>query len=210
MVPEETRRLRILVADGSADRHRQVTDTLASLGHEIVGEDASVETVGQATATHLPDVALVIVGEHSEQAFELIRTIVHEAACPVIAILDVQDRAFIDKAARLGIFSYIAHTDLEDMQSAMDVSLQRFAEYHALEGAFGRRAVTERAKGILMERHGIDERDAFLMIRDQARRTNRKMVDVAGSVLESHRLLSGGVTAGGREDELLRRPEAEG
>jgi AmiR/NasT family two-component response regulator len=210
MVPEETRRLRILVADGSADRHRQVTETLASLGHEIVGEDASVEALGRATATHLPDVALVIVGEHSEQAFELIRTIVHEAACPVIAILDVQDRAFIDKAARLGIFSYIAHADLEDMQSAMDVSLQRFAEYHALEGAFGRRAVTERAKGILMERHGVDERDAFLMIREQARRTNRKMVDVAGSVLESHRLLSGGVTTARIVDELAARPDVEG
>ena len=109
MVPEATRRLRILVADGSADRHRQVTETLAALGHESSARERSVETVGHATATHLPDVALVIVGEHSEQAFELIRTIVHEAACPVIAILDVQDRAFIDKAARLGIFSYIAH-----------------------------------------------------------------------------------------------------
>jgi AmiR/NasT family two-component response regulator len=152
----------------------------------------------------------VIVGEHSEQAFELIRTIVHEAACPVIAILDVQDRAFIDKAARLGIFSYIAHADLEDMQGAMDVSLQRFAEYHALEGAFGRRAVTERAKGILMERHGIDERDAFLMIREQARRTNRKMVDIAGSVLESHRLLSGQGTSLGRADDFAFRPDVEG
>jgi response regulator NasT len=210
MMPEATRRLRILVADGSADRHRQVTETLALLGHEIVGEGVSVESVGHATATHLPDVALVIVGEHSEQAFELIRTIVHEAACPVIAVLDVQDRAFIDKAARLGIFSYIAHADLEDMQGAMDVSLQRFAEYHALEGAFGRRAVTERAKGILMERHGIDERDAFLMIREQARRTNRKMVDIAGSVLESHRLLSGRGTSVGREDDVASRPDVEG
>ena len=77
------------------------------------------------------------------------------------------------RAARLGIFSYIAHPrDLEEMQSAMDVSLQRFAEYHALEGAFGRRAVTERAKGILMERHSIDEQQAFEVLREHARRTN--------------------------------------
>ena len=119
--------------------------------------------------------------------------------------------SFIDKAARLGIFSYIAHADLEDMQSAMDVSLQRFAEYHALEGAFGRRAVTERAKGILMERHGIDERDAFLMLREQARRTNRKMVDIAGSVLESHRLLSGRGDVGGHgRTTSPPRPDVEG
>ena len=208
MAIESTRRLRVLIADGSAGRHEQVMGTVTSLGHEVVGAGASLETVGQTTVDDLPDLALVIVGEQSQQALDLIRTIVHEAACPVIAILDVQDREFIDKAARLGIFSYIAHPDdLEEMQSAMDVSLQRFAEYHALEGAFGRRAVTERAKGILMERHSIDEQRAFHLLREQARRTNRKMVDVAASVLESHRLLSSGVEPATIDQELLVRRE---
>ena len=196
-----TRRLRVLIADGTAERLDDVTRTVTSLGHQVVGDGASLDTVGQATAAELPDVALVIVGENSDKALGLIRTIVHEAACPVIAILDIQDREFVDRAARLGIFSYIAHPrDLEEMQSAMDVSLQRFAEYHALEGAFGRRAVTERAKGILMERHSIDEQQAFEVLREHARRTNTKMVDVAASVLASHRLLSSGASSPPRLD----------
>jgi AmiR/NasT family two-component response regulator len=112
-----------------------------------------------------------------------------EAACPVIAILDVQDRAFIDKAARLGIFSFIADADLGQIQSSIDIALERFAEYHALEGAFGRRAITERAKGILMERHGLDEQHAFYLLRDHARKTNKKIVDVAESILTSRQLL---------------------
>ncbi len=171
------------------------------LGHDVVGTGSSLESVGQATAAELPDVALVIVGEESDKALELIKKIVAEAACPVIAILDVQDRAFIDRAARLGIFSYFAHADdPQEMQSAMDISLQRFAEYHALEGAFGRRAVTERAKGILMERHGVDEQQAFRLIREEARRTNTKMVDVAMSILASHRLLSSGASSSTRLD----------
>ncbi len=117
----------------------------------------------------------------------------NEAACPVIAILDGQARAFIDQAARLGIFSYIAHgEDLEEMQSSIDVALERFAEYHALEGAFGRRAVTERTKGILMVRHAVDGQHAFQMRRDHARGTSRKIVDIAESVLASHRLLPSG------------------
>lgn len=70
----------------------------------------------------------------------------------------------------------------------IDTVLRRFADYHDLEGAFGRRALTERAKGILMERHGIDEGEAFAMLRDHSRRTNRKIVDVAGAVAASHRL----------------------
>ena len=60
---------------------------------------------------------------------------------------------------------------------------------HNLEGAFTRRAITERAKGILMERHGIDEEAAFNMLRDQARRTNRKLVDLADAVVSGHPLL---------------------
>ncbi|HEX6331185.1 MAG TPA: ANTAR domain-containing protein [Actinomycetota bacterium] len=206
-----TKRLRVLIADGTAERLEEVTRTVTSLGHEVVGAGASLDTIGQATAAELPDVALVIVGDNSDKALELIRRIVQEAACPVIAILEVQDRALVDRAARLGIFAVIARAgDLEEMQTSMDISLQRFAEYHALEGAFGRRAVTERAKGILMERHQIDEQRAFHLLRDHARRTNRRMVDVAASILESHRLLSTGATSPSAvNEEQLRRGREE-
>jgi AmiR/NasT family two-component response regulator len=68
--------------------------------------------------------------------------------------------------------------------------LSRFAEYHRLEGAFGRRAVTERAKGILMERYQIDEAAAFEMLRGHARGSNQRLVDVAAAVTTSHRLLT--------------------
>jgi AmiR/NasT family two-component response regulator len=67
--------------------------------------------------------------------------------------------------------------------------LRRFAEYHDLQGAFGRRALTERAKGILMERHSVDEAAAFKMIRDHSRASNLRLVDVATAVVDGHRLL---------------------
>jgi hypothetical protein len=64
-----------------------------------------------------------------------------------------------------------------------------FTEYHDLEGAFGRRAITERAKGILMERHSVDEPTAFQMLRDHSRASNRKLVDVSSAVADGHGLL---------------------
>jgi AmiR/NasT family two-component response regulator len=115
---------------------------------------------------------------------------VHEAMCPVIAILHVQDGTFINEAAKRGIFAYVVDgAEPEELQSAIDIVLSRFTEYHNLEGAFGRRAITERAKGILMERHGIEEEAAFNMLRDHARRTQRKLVDVAEAVVSGHGLL---------------------
>jgi AmiR/NasT family two-component response regulator len=201
---DATRKLRVLILDGREERLREVTTTVEWLGHEVIGTSVDLSTVHEVTIAELPDVALVIVGEDPRHGLETIRTIVNEAACPVIAILDLQDRAFIDEAARLGIFASIVRPgDREEMQSSIDIALERFAEYHALEGAFGRRAVTERAKGILMERRSIDEQGAFQLLRDHARRTNRKIVDVAESVLASHRLLTSGREPGPTDEGAL-------
>ena len=157
MEKERVPRLRVLVTDGPGVRLDEVTRTVAALGHDVIARESSLPDVARITATEHPDVALVIVHEGNTKGLEMIDRIVHEATCPVIAVLDVQDRAFIQEAAKRGIFAYIAHGhDPQEMQSAIDIVLRRFAEYHDLEGAFGRRAVTERAKGILMERHDID------------------------------------------------------
>ena len=112
-----------------------------------------------------------------------------EAACPVIALLHTDDPAFISEAARRGIFAYITDGDSTEIQSAIDIVLARFAEYHSLEGAFGRRAVIERAKGILMERHAIDDQQAFDRLREHSQHTGRKLFDIAQAVLDSHLLL---------------------
>ena len=205
---EVTPRLRVLVADGRRERFDQVVDTVTSLGHEVVGA-GDLADVSSLTASVTPDVAIAVVSEGSARALKLIRQIVAEAACPVIAILDVQDPAFVKEAAKIGIFAYIVGAeDPDEFQSSIDISLRRFSEYHNLEGAFGRRAITERAKGILMERHSIGEEDAFNMLREQARRTNRKVVDVATSVTQSHRLLPGN-TGGGSSGEESPRSSSE-
>jgi len=182
-------RLRILVADGRREILDEVAHTVSGLGHDVVGE-ADLGDVAALTASLRPDAAIVIVGESSAHALELIGRIVTEASCPVIAILDVEDEAFIREAARRGIFAYITMgREAAALQSSLDVVLSRFAEYHGLEGAFARRAITERAKGILMERHAIDEKQAFTMLREEARRTNRKITDIAEAVALSVNLL---------------------
>jgi response regulator NasT len=58
-----------------------------------------------------------------------------------------------------------------------------------LESALERRVVIERAKGVLMERHAVDERRAFELMRDHARSSSRRVVDVAQTVLDGHALL---------------------
>jgi response regulator NasT len=185
----ETEHLRVLIANERRDRLALVAPTVANLGHDVIAREIDVIDVGAVTARERPDVALVGLGQSSEHALALIDKIVQEAACPVILLMHAPDPAFVKEASKRGIFAYITDADVEDWQSAIDIVLRRFTEYHDLEGAFGRRSVTERAKGILMERHSVDDADAFEMLRDQSRRTNTKLADVAAAVVDGHRLL---------------------
>jgi AmiR/NasT family two-component response regulator len=185
----ETEHLRVLIANERKDRLALVAPIVAALGHEVIAREIEVADVGAVTARERPDVALVGLGESSNHALGLIEKIVQEAACPVIVLIHARDPEFVKEASKRGVFAHITDADVEDWQSSIDIVLRRFTEYHDLEGAFGRRAVTERAKGILMERHSVGEASAFKMLRDHSRTANRKLVDVATAVVDGHRLL---------------------
>ena len=189
MIERETEHLRVLIANERKDALALVAAIVAALGHEVIAREIEVEDVGAVTVRERPDVALVGLGESSEHALGLIEQIVQEAACPVIVLLHAPDPGFLREASKRGVFAYITDTEGEDWQSSIDIVLRRFADYHDLEGALGRRAISERAKGILMERHSVDEATAFEMLRDQSRAANRKLIDVAAAVVDGHRLL---------------------
>jgi AmiR/NasT family two-component response regulator len=181
--------LRVLIANERRDRLELLAQVVAGLGHEVIAREIDVREVGAVTARERPDVALVGLGLSSEHALELIAEIVHESMCPVIALLSARDPSYIREAAKRGVFAYIVDADSEELQSAIDITLQRFTEYHNLQGAFGRRALIEQAKGILMARHGIDEERAFAMLKSHSRHNGRKVADLAEAVVESHLLL---------------------
>jgi AmiR/NasT family two-component response regulator len=189
MSHRETEHLRVLIANERKDRLALVAPIVAALGHEVIAREIEVVDVGPVTARERPDVALVGLGESSEHALHLVEKIVHESTCPVIALIHAPDPDFVKEASKRGVFAYVTDADAKDWQSSIDIVLRRFAEYHDLEGAFGRRAIIERAKGILMERHSIDEPAAFELLREHSRSTNRKLVDVASAVVDGHRLL---------------------
>ena len=182
----------MLIANEREERVLLVSTIVRSLGHVVIAASIEVGDVGALTAREHPDVALVGLGESSNHALDLIDRIVREASCPVIALLEGHDREFVDQAAKRGVFAYLVDGDADELQSALDITLSRFAEYHNLQGAFGRRAITERAKGILMERHQIDEQHAFALLRDQARHSGRKLVDIAQAIVDGHALLPPG------------------
>ena len=131
--------LRILIANERVDRLALFATVVEGLGHEVVARSVSVSVVAATTARERPDVAIVGLGESSEHALELISEIAREAYCPVIAILPAYDGAWVNEAAKRGVFAYIIEGHTEEFQSAIGITLRRFAEVQSLRGAIERR-----------------------------------------------------------------------
>ena len=195
----ETRHLRVLIADEDKDALHSLADVLEGLGHEVAPYVVSVSEAVELISTEDPDLAIVVVHQDDDHALALIAESVEYASGPVIAQTRDGDVEFVARAAERGISAWIESTSPESVQGAIEVALRRYEETERLEEKVGqlesaleRRAVIERAKGILMERHGVPERDAFDLMRDHARSQSRRVVDVALSVTEGHALLPKG------------------
>ena len=182
-------RLRVLVANEDRDKLLPLVEAVTTIGHDVIASSVRVDEVAAVTTREQPDFALVSLGPSAQHALGMIEQIVQEAACPVIALLHGPDAEFVTEASRRGVFAVITDRDPSEWQSAIDVALSRFAEYQNLRGAFAKRAKIERAGGILMERHSVDSNAALGMLRDTARRRNRKLGDIAAAVIEGHLLL---------------------
>lgn len=191
-MPEPEHRLQVLIANEQHDRLQKITALVEALGHEIVGSAVDIGEVAPLSRSTDAEVALVGLGLDGEHALEEISQIVHEAACPVIALIDAEDPSYVQQAAQRGVFAYVVLDGEEaaELQGALDITLRRFAEFQNLQGAFGRRAIIEQAKGILMERNRIDAEAAFALLKAHSQKSGQKLSQVAQALTETHLLLS--------------------
>jgi AmiR/NasT family two-component response regulator len=145
------------------------------LGHEVIAREVEVAEVGAVTAREQPDIALVGLGLYSEHALDLIGKIVHEAACPVVALRHEHDPAYVREAARRGVFAYIVDGSPEELPRA---------PWDAGRGS-------NRQKASSWSGTQFGAKKAFDLLRDQSQRSGRRLADIAAAIVRSHQLLSG-------------------
>jgi response regulator NasT len=192
----DLRDLKVLLADEDEGALRITAALVRDLGHRVSEMAIGLQQAAEVIARDDPDLSIVVVSQDDGYALDLIDEIGEYARGPVIALVDKEDPAFVAQAAERGIWAYARLGTVESIQSAIEVAMRRHAESRALteqvqrlESALERRAMIERAKGIIMERQSVSEREAFDRLRDHARSRNRTVVDVASSVSEGHALL---------------------
>lgn len=189
MVDQQARKPSLCVAIVPAEQEppEPLCQILERLGHEVV---VCRELVGPATALDDADVAIALVALVSTDALDLLARIVDTATCPVIAVLRAASPELVRSAATLGVFDVVFDDHQEDLSTALDVTLQRFAAYRARHGASGPQAAVEQARGILMVHHGVAAGQADQMLRRHAERTGQTLVDVATALVSAHPLLA--------------------
>jgi AmiR/NasT family two-component response regulator len=191
------RNLRILLANEREEDLRELGDVLDGLGHEVTPFAVSVAEAIELIAREEPDLAFVVLDGNDQHGLALISETVEYASGPVlVTVRQAESPTTVAQAADMGIAGYVDSWAPDDVQGSIEVALRRYREelrlhekVEQLESALERRGIIERAKGILMERHSVEERKAFELLRDNARSSGRRVVDVAQTVLDGHSLL---------------------
>jgi response regulator NasT len=191
-----TTSLRVLAADEDEATLQATDRLLAGLGHTVTAHAVDVRQAADFIAQEDPDLSVVVVHDDDEHALDLIEEIAEYARGPLIVLLGAHDSDFVRSAAERGIDAFARPQFANEVQGAIELAMKRHGEtmrlteqVQQLESALERRGTIERAKGILMERHGVDDRQAFELLRQQARRSNRRVIELAHAVAEGHSLL---------------------
>lgn len=195
---------KVLLANENRDDLRQLADLVERAGHEVVALAISAGEAGDAIVEHSPEMAMIIVEGDEDHALELMVEIRSFAEIPLVVLAHSISEQALRHAADHAMEVLHLPGEPETVARVIRLAAERHSERQEalgklseIEGMLERRSTIEQAKGILMERHGIDAIEAFDRIREHARTKQLRVVDVAASIITARSLLAEtGVEAG--------------
>lgn len=188
---------RILVAEDNDLVALTLEEQLKSLGYDVIGVARTGTEAIDLAGRLSPDLIIMDIRMPEMEGTEAASRINSNRPTPILMLTAYTDRDTIRKAEIAGALGYLVKPVNEaELSPAINIALARFRELQSLrtqvlelEESLEARKLIERAKGILMERHGIGEREAFERLRAHARSQGATVVAVAQAVSDGHGLL---------------------
>jgi response regulator NasT len=182
---------RVLIAEDEAIIRLDLRETLEEEGYEIVGETGRGDEAVELARSLRPDLAILDIKMPGMDGLDAARAISAERLCGVLVLTAFSQRDFIERARDAGALAYLVKPfQKSDLVPAIELAIGRFKEMSALADEvrdlaeqLETRKVVDRAKGILMDRHGMTEQDAFSFIQKRAMAARTKMKAVADQVV---------------------------
>ncbi|TMJ97388.1 MAG: response regulator [Actinobacteria bacterium] len=189
--------LRILVAEDETIIRLDLRNVLESAGFEVCAEARDGEEAVALAASERPDLAVLDVKMPGLDGIEAARRILADRPIPIVMLTAYGQEELVSRAVEAGVFGYLVKPFREtDLLPAIHAARARHAELEALREeaeslaeALATRKVVERAKGLLMEREGLTEQEAFARLRKASQVSGRPMRVVAEALIAT---LAGG------------------
>ncbi len=185
--------MRVLLADGDAERAPAVEAALAAAGATALLRPGPGEPLLDAVTRLSPDVVIVDMQRPDRDALDDVRHVTRHDPRPIVVFVDQDDHAFMEDAIAAGVSSYnVVGARLPDVKPVIQAAIAMFRRFSQIESELRRaeaglaeRAVIDRAKSVLIRTRRMTEPDAYRWLRRQAMDRGRRIADVAADVLEA-------------------------
>ncbi|MBN1641991.1 MAG: response regulator [Anaerolineae bacterium] len=184
-------RTRVIIADDESLVRVDLREALTELGYLVVGEVGDGASAVSMARELDPDVLVMDIKMPGMDGIEAARILTEEKIAPVILLTAYSQRDLIERAKESGVVGYLVKPFREtDLTPAIELALARFAEFRTLQEEVGNltealetRKKVEKAKGILMEKQGMSEAEAFRKIQKMSMNTRKPMKEVAEAII---------------------------
>ena len=199
--PGQSGRIRVLIADDESLIRMDLREMLTNLGYLVVGEAPDARTAVNMAREIRPDVVIMDIRFENDDfdGIEAARILMEERVAPVLLLSAYSDKELIQRAKEAGVMGYLVKPFREaDLPPAIEVAIANFQEWLRLEKeakdlkeALETRKLVERAKGILMDRHGLSEAEAYRRIQKMSMDNRRPMKEVAEAIILAYEVSMG-------------------
>ena len=183
--------LRILIADDESIIRLDLMKTLESMGHKVIAEASDGAKALELARAHDVDLAILDIKMPEMDGLDVAKALTEEKIAPVLLLTAYSQSELIDRAKEAGVFGYLVKPFKEaDLLPAIEIAISRYREMLELEKELGdvseqleTRKIVDRAKGILMDKRGMKEHEAFRWIQSQSMNTRKTMREIAEAVI---------------------------
>jgi AmiR/NasT family two-component response regulator len=187
---------RIIIAEDDSVIRMDLKEELQRQGYLVVGDAGDGQSAVNLTRELRPDLVVMDIRMPEMDGISAAEILTREKLAPVVLLTAFSDQELIDRARNAGVVHYVTKPwRASDLKPAIEIALNRFQEFRAmetkvrdLEDHLATRKVVEKAKGVLMEKHGISEQEAFRRIQKASMNNRKSMKDVAEAILLAEEL----------------------
>ncbi len=193
---DQARRVRIVIADDESIIRMDLREMLMHLGYDVIGEAADGRTALDLARKLQPDLVVMDIKMPDLDGIEAAARLTRERVAPVVLLTAYSEQNLIGRAKGAGVSGYLVKPFREsELMPVIELALARFKDLQRLEqeveglkDALETRKLIERAKGVLMELHGLTEADAFNRMRRASMDSRKSMREVAEAILLTYQV----------------------